>query len=263
MAHEVRLLRVEDVPAAFELSTATGWNQTVADWRRMIELEPRGCFGISSDGELVATTTLLCCGTELAWIGMVLTRADQQRRGHARRLMITALDEAHGRGISCIKLDATDQGRPLYESLGFVGEQAIERWRGSGRAGAGASTGCAEVPAELDREAFGADRMRFLKALGSPAVADRNGYVMSRPGTRARYLGPCVARTPEVAARLISSVLTEEPWFWDLLPGNAEAGRLATEFRFEPVRPLVRMRVGRPIRTRDEWVFGIAGFEAG
>lgn len=262
MAHEVRLLRVEDVPAAFELSMAAGWNQTVADWRRMIELEPRGCFGIDCDGSLAATTTLLCFGTELAWIGMVLTRADQQRRGHARRLMMTALDEAHGRGISCIKLDATDQGRPLYESLGFVGEHAIERWRGPGRAGAGAS-GCAEVPGELDREAFGADRMRFLKAVGSAEAADGDGYVMSRPGSRARYLGPCVARSPEVAARLISSALTEEPWFWDVLPGNAEAARLATEFGFEPVRRLVRMRVGRPIRTRDEWVFAIAGFEAG
>lgn len=261
----VRLLVPQDVPAALELSTAAGWNQTAGDWRRMIELEPEACFGIERDDRLVATTSLLCYGTDLAWVGMVLTHHAYQRLGLARRLVSAALDTARGRGIRTLKLDATDQGQRLYESVGFIAEQPIERWRTVTHAAqcdsAAGFTG--PLPHAFDVEAFGADRSRFLRALGSPAVADEQGYAMARPGSRARYLGPCVARDPHTAGRLIAATLTAGTWFWDLLPANSAAPLLAIESGFQPVRQLVRMRLGPPLRTRDDWVFAIGGFEAG
>jgi predicted GNAT family acetyltransferase len=58
-----------------------GWNQTPEDWRRLIELEPFGCFGFVADERLVATTTLLTYHSDMAWIGMVLTHSDYRRRG--------------------------------------------------------------------------------------------------------------------------------------------------------------------------------------
>lgn len=258
----VRLLTVADVPKALALSTAAGWNQTAEDWQRVIELEPRGCFGIDHEGELVGTTTLLCFGVELAWVGMVLTRKDQQRKGHARRLVTAALDEARGRGVRCVKLDATDQGRPLYANLGFIDEQPIERWAGQGSATSSSLT-AGVIDTHLDSEAFGADRLRFLNALGQPPMVSDGGYVMTRPGTRAKYIGPCVARSPEAAERLIRGALAAGPWFWDLLPSNSAASALCASFGFEPVRHLIRMRFGAPIDKRDDYVFAIAGFEAG
>jgi GNAT superfamily N-acetyltransferase len=259
-----RLLTAADVPAALELSTAAGWNQTAADWERMITLEPEGCFGIDDDGRLAATTTLLCFGDELAWIGMVLTHRDHQRKGLAHRLMCAALDTAQARGVRTIKLDATDQGRPLYLSLGFIDEQPIERWRAEllPRQGAASPPGTA-LPHGLDCEAFGANRARFVEALGKPAACGEDGYIMTRPGTRANYIGPCVAMTSERAAELFVFVLHGGPWFWDLLPDNRAARDLAAQFGFVRVRELVRMRSGPPIRKRDDLVWAIAGFEAG
>ena len=99
-----------------------------ADWERMITLEPLGCFGIEQDDRIVATTTLLTYGRDLAWVGMVSTHAEYQRRGYARQLVTAALELASAREIRSVKLDATDQGRPLYASLGFTDEQPIERW---------------------------------------------------------------------------------------------------------------------------------------
>jgi GNAT superfamily N-acetyltransferase len=258
----VRLLRFADVPAALRLCATAGWNQTAEDWRRMIELEPEACFGVEVEGELVATTTLLCYGADLAWVGMVLTHPDHQRRGYGRQLVSAALDVARARQIPCIKLDATDQGRALYESLGFVVEQAIERWRGPGRSSVPAAR-AGVIPLELDKQAFGADRSRFLQALDSPPTTAENGYVMSRPGAHTRYLGPCIATDRRTAESLISATLAEGTWFWDFLPSNHSAQALTTQFGFERVRRLVRMRVGKPIVTRDDWVFAIAGFEAG
>jgi GNAT superfamily N-acetyltransferase len=256
-----------DVPAAFQLAFAAGWNQTEDDWRRLLLLEPDGCFGIEEGGRLVATATLLCHGREVAWLGMVLTHPDYRRRGFARRLVEETLALANARGIPSVKLDASDAGRPLYLDIGFRDEQPIERWRrepGPLKV-APCSFSIGPADAALDAEAFGADRSRFLAALG-PVSCFSSGFVLHRNGSRARHLGPCVARDGTEAARAIDSIVAScatEPWFWDLLPAHTEAVEIARGLGFAPVRRLTRMLRGAAIRTDDRLVYAIAGFEAG
>lgn len=54
-----------------------------------------------------------------AHIMNVYTNADYRRRGIARQMMGILLDEAKERGVTYVSLDATESGRPLYNSLGF------------------------------------------------------------------------------------------------------------------------------------------------
>src|SRR5580704_9811582 len=155
----LRRLVASDIPAAIGLSEEAGWNQTSEDWRMLIELAPQGCLAIEADGQLAATTTLLCYGRRLAWIGMVLTKKSYRGRGFARRLLTQALSVADQTAIETVKLDATDQGRPLYEKMGFRSEQAVERWTRPGRTGrATGTTDPVERPAEnwriADHRAF-------------------------------------------------------------------------------------------------------------
>ncbi len=49
----------------------------------------------------------------------VYVRDEYRRRGIAREMMKKLLDEAKNRGVTQITLDATESGRPLYQSLGF------------------------------------------------------------------------------------------------------------------------------------------------
>lgn len=49
----------------------------------------------------------------------VYVEPSHRRRGLARELMRLALDEARRRGIRHLVLHATEDGRPLYEGLGF------------------------------------------------------------------------------------------------------------------------------------------------
>lgn len=49
----------------------------------------------------------------------VYTNADYRRQGAARKLVQMLIDEAKEKGVTEISLDATDLGRPLYETLGF------------------------------------------------------------------------------------------------------------------------------------------------
>ena len=94
---EIRLLRESDVAAAMDLKRLAGWNQTEADWRTLLQLEPDGCFAAVLDDQLIGTTTTTRYGSELAWIGMVLVRPDQRRRGIATKLLETALSRRSSR----------------------------------------------------------------------------------------------------------------------------------------------------------------------
>ncbi len=272
----IRLLRPSDIPAAMRLKEAAGWNQTEQDWRNLLEVEPEGCFALECDGVLASTATAVCYGAELAWIGMVLTAPEFRGRGFARRLMQHTLEFLHRRGVAWIKLDATDMGRPLYLQLGFQDEAPIERWALESSDHRNAPPA---LPADflldeaLDREAFGADRGQVLRRLaGWEAVSlPGQGYALARPGSKALHFGPCVCRTPEAARLLLEYFLARHPGrpvFWDLLPGNQAALRLAQELGFHPRRRLVRMVLpgaagAPPLIRNDNLVYAIAGFEYG
>jgi GNAT superfamily N-acetyltransferase len=275
MVTEVRLLTQSDIPACMRLKEAAGWNQTVTDWRNLLALAPDGCFGIECDGELRATTTAVCFAEELAWIGMVLTQHEYQRRGLARRLMEHALEYLRKRSMAWVKLDATELGVPLYESLGFREEGRIERWiRPKGAApGSNFSPGRFAPDADLDREAFGADRSSLLSVLAdikSASIAGM-GFAMGRPGSKAAYFGPCVARSADAARNLAAWFLhqhAEEDVYWDILAANADGVEIARELGFARGRELVRMALSgvknpSPLQNSDPLVFATAGFEFG
>jgi len=267
---KMRRLCAEDIPTATQLSARAGWNQTEEDWRTLLQLSPEGCLAIEVDGHLAATTTLLCYGRRLAWIGMVLTKAEYQRRGFARRLLAHALENADKMGIATIKLDATDQGQPLYESLGFRSEQEIERWSRPGENAAqlpAGRTSMEEVWRDSDSLAFGADRSQLLKRLAqlNPPRSISQSYLCSRPGRVTAYLGPCVSENPRTARRLIEECVLNArcAWSWDLCARNQDAVALARDLGFSPQRHLVRMARGKELREKENAIYGIAGFELG
>jgi N-acetylglutamate synthase-like GNAT family acetyltransferase len=270
----LRRLVASDIPAAIGLSEEAGWNQTSEDWRMLIELAPQGCLAIEADGQLAATTTLLCYGRRLAWIGMVLTRISKRGRGFARRLLTQALAQADQMRIETVKLDATDQGRPLYEKMGFRFEQAVERWSRPASSNSSATTRLVDaLPAgnwrRADRRAFGADRSELLERLSQrsqPSLFIGGSYLLTRSGHHTRYLGPSVCDTPETARALVARALQAEPsqrWSWDLLPNNVAAATIARDLTFTPSRRLQRMVRGNELRAKEEMIYAIAGFELG
>jgi GNAT superfamily N-acetyltransferase len=268
----LRLLTEKDVAAAMELSMEAGWNQTPDDWRMLIQLDSKGCFGVEVEGQLVATTTLLCYGRLLAWVGMVLTRTEWRGRGFARNLLATALARADQLGIATVKLDATEQGQPVYEKVGFRGEQPVERWFREGSSRTGQRTVWQEIlnktSLDLDSEAFGADRSPLLRVLGTRSTisSTTGAYLLSRSGRVSDYIGPCVSRNREAAQRLIEARVhnsSAKSWFWDVISQNREAASLAQELGFKPQRNLLRMVRGKKLSGNDSLIYAIAGFEIG
>jgi GNAT superfamily N-acetyltransferase len=269
----IRRLTPSDIPAALRLTQTAGWNQTAHDWQTLLRLAPETCFALECDGAAVATTTAICYGRALAWIGMVLTDPQHRRRGYARRLLEHALGTLAAREISWMKLDATGMGAPLYRALGFDEECAVERWGRAASPGGGSRAWSYAPCHALDRTAFGADRSSLLEMLAPAGAASlhEEAYAMGRPGSQAAYFGPCVSRSTDAARELLAWFLAghaSEPAYWDLLPGNAAAVRLACENGFQPLRRLLRMvragaRQAPPLAREDSLVFAMEGFECG
>ncbi|MEO8663235.1 MAG: GNAT family N-acetyltransferase [Bryobacteraceae bacterium] len=268
----IRPLLQSDVSGALDLCTAANWNQTAADWERMLALQPDGCWCVERDGRVVATASLVRWGTSLGWIGMVLTAPDQRGQGLARALMNHAIATARAWRIPSVWLDATDMGIALYRSLGFVYECAIERFHRDADTIVGSEAWPTFIPDwKLDEEATGIDRRRLLESLAMvEATSLPGGFVMGRPGARATYCGPLVARTSTTAELLLTTFLLRhqnQPVYIDCLPSNTASVDMVQRYGFRPVRRLTRMSLAlesMPYSTGDRnLVYGIAGFEYG
>ena len=267
---EIRLLFESDIPAAMELKEAAGWNQTEADWRRLLSLEPNGCFGAVKAGRLVGTTTTTIYD-ELAWIGMVLVDPQHRRQGIAAQLMSVALDYLKDK-VRTIKLDATALGQPVYEKFGFEVESEIERWTGtaSGRESQSDVVMDRAALLNLDRLAFNADRSKLIERLIDDScvapVFIRDGYALARSGTRKTYVGPVVASDPQVIETLLDRMLSQlrgREVYVDINKECMEDTRLLSDRGFVKERELIRMVKGGPSKKTSPLVVAIAGPEVG
>ena len=57
----------------------------------------------------------------------VYTRPEHRRKGLARAVMRKLLDDARARELDVVELHATDDGYPLYRSLGFEDDSSTHR----------------------------------------------------------------------------------------------------------------------------------------
>ena len=277
----ISTLEESDVPAALELQSLAGWNQTANDWKRVLRLDRAGSFAARLDGRLVGTTTTLGFGHDLAWIGMVLVHPDFRGRGLGRQLMEAALEHLQRQGVATVKLDATPAGKPLYEKLGFETELAIQRWEGvaTRRAAVGAREardGFLDAVRALDLSAFGLDRSGVMSALVDDAHvapltigADDTprAFALARPGLRADYVGPLVAGDPGDALTLVDAMharLAGKRVYMDVSREFALDDDALTSRGLVRQRDLHRMRLGVPSGLgTSPLVMAIAGPELG
>ncbi len=252
---------------AYALSTEAGWNQTIEDWRRIVALAGRGVYGIERDGRLVATAVGLAYGRELAWIGMVLTAKAYRGQGFARTLMQRAIDDLDAAGVECIKLDATDLGRPVYAKLGFVDERPVSRW--VRKPGESWGEAIAEAPVEYALDGFGVSREALLRSFGGQEsyALPGEGFAFARPGRTAWHFGPCVAQSEAGARRLLGAFLYRhggEASILDLCDDHPHAAAMVAEAGYEPIRRLVRMQRGKQTELGyGPDIYCLAGFEFG
>ena len=237
MPVEYRDLTADDIPAGLRLCRIAGWNQLAADWELFLRLSPRGCRAAVRDGTVVGTVTTVNYDNRFAWVGMVLVDPDARGQGVGTRLLQEAMNLL--RGIPSIRLDATPQGRPVYQRLGFDDEYELCRMQlvgvsadqlDSPLASLSSSPGRTEElsvrpmkaedlarVSEIDRHIFGADRHEILQwalqqspeyawiALSSAGI---EGYCFGRHGFNFDQVGPVHSQNELLSQRLVAACLS-------------------------------------------------------
>lgn len=281
MGLKIRAMTAGDIPLGLELCRLAGWNQTHADWQRLLTLSPDSVFVAEYKDRPCATACATRYGTNTAWIGMVLVHPDFRRRNIGSSLMRHCIECLKTRRVASIKIDASDQGRPVYLRLGFDDERPICRYEGPRPAESRPHPECRAISDDLwpgiaacDVRAFGADRLKLLKLLSGhgPAVAIPGpqgvvGYGFARKGLHASFIGPVVALDIAAAQKIVSTLLSglsEGNVHWDILPDNVAAKNLAAFLGFTVRRRFMRMCLGSPEHSGDlSLVYGTAGLELG
>ena len=279
----IRHLTPNDLGECMELTVTVGWNQLREDWETILSLRPDGCFAACLDGRIVGTATTTAYGDAFGWIGMVIVHPEYRRRGIGRALLEECI--ASLGHCAAARLDATPNGKQLYDGLGFVDEYLFGRYVAARPAIPPPTAGPAPVPmaeADLpevvafDRPAFGTDRSAVLSAwlrrTPDCALVARDGgrivgYCMGRPGLNYATIGPVVARDEGVARALVGVALARigpRPVVLDAFEHSPDFLEWLGELGFAKQRPFIRMYRGinsHPGETGR--VFAVCGPEVG
>jgi len=208
-------MTVHDLAAATELSSEQQWPHRDEDWELFLELG-EGLVA-ERDGKLIGTILGWRFGAKMATIGLVIVSAEAQGQGIGRKLMEAMIGQL---GERTIVLNATEEGLPLYQKLGFVETGVIFQHQGIVQDAPLAELlpgdrvrpkGKADTDlAKLYSAASGMDRQALFEALaanGRTVVLSRKdapvGFAMLRRFGRGWTIAPVVAPDAAGAKALI------------------------------------------------------------
>ncbi|MBL6616751.1 MAG: GNAT family N-acetyltransferase [Reyranella sp.] len=236
----LRPMHAGDLAAMHRLAQQMSWPHRPEDCAQLFTLGA-GIVAVDAAGLTIGVGLRWSFG-DVGTIGLVLVAPDRQGRGIGRALMTALIADS---GSRALMLNATAEGLPLYEKLGFVSTGLVRQHQGRLTAERAlppapdvplrraAPADCAAICA-LDAAVFGADRsalIRRLVASGDAWLVDRAGqpaaFAILRPFGRGTIIGPIVAPSEDDAIALAAVAAKAAP------PGvvradiPAEAERLA------------------------------------
>ena len=152
-------------------------------------------------------------GKHFGRIGLLIVSPDFQGRGIGRIIMEKVIADA---GERTLMLLATEQGKPLYDSLGFQSVGLTQRHQGSYLNPSTASYGVTQANLgdlkeiiALDTRVTGLDRASMIAQMfgvgNTMARKHKNkisGYAINRPFGAGNVIGPLIAETEDDAKTL-------------------------------------------------------------
>ena len=262
----LRSMELSDIGDAMKLSGAEGWNQTERDWKRLIENPGNICKAAELENKIIGTATTMNYSNRVAWIGMVLVDKEFRGKGVSKALLTHLFGEL--KDCKSVKLDATSEGRKVYEKLDFRDEYSIVRMTNpslkelSLAEDEEISPGPVQLKQlqqviALDRLIFGADRTRLIESLVKEypdklRLLERNnlvaGFALGRDGSKYHQIGPVMASSVMDAKMLIGGALknlVNRQVVVDVLCDKKEMISWLNTLGFIEQRRFIRMYKGR------------------
>lgn len=258
-------LRAE-APLVADLLRRAGFGSTVG---RLLDYPFGGrsakVFVAEARAAIVGTASVASFG-RTGWIGALGVEPVARRRGIGGALTERCVTWLHERGAQTVLLYATDQGRPVYERLGFVAEGSATAWRGV----AGARRGLVVrrltdddrvKVLSVDRAATGENRdavIDQLRPLRGVAIDDGDSVmgfaVASAWGSGAAIIG----HDEDVGLALMSAAAAgPEPATLIVPDTNPAAADAVRRWGFARYNTAERMRLGPDPGYVRERVFGM------
>jgi GNAT superfamily N-acetyltransferase len=234
----LRPMHAGDLAALHGLTQQMSWPHRAEDCAQMLALGA-GIAAVDGDGKTIGVGLRWSFGRDVGTIGLMLVAPECQGRGIGRALMNALIAES---GSRALMLNATAEGLPLYEKLGFVSTGLVRQHQGRLSALPPAPDVPLRhaVPADhaalcaLDAAVFGADRSELigrLLASGDAWLVDRAaepaGFAVLRAFGRGAIIGPVVAPGEDEAIALAGAAAKAAPPGVLRIDIPAEAERLA------------------------------------
>lgn len=206
-------MTADDVPAAADVILRGGWGDRRAALAFAVGHPACRLIVAEIDGEIMGTGQAAIHGP-VGWVGNIFVAPERRRRGLGRALTERTIAELEAAGCRSLVLVATEQGRPLYERMGFEVVSWYHTHRASGLPPASPDASIrrlvrpdlAAVQA-LDRTATGEDRGPLLEAFvgreAGWAFADPDGILRAFVQRAPWGGGATIAADPADALRLL------------------------------------------------------------
>ncbi|WP_439875574.1 GNAT family N-acetyltransferase [Bacillus mycoides] len=222
----VERLREEKIEDIVALSSYIGWDYS----REEIEtiLNTGIVYGVVNEREeLIASAAIILYGETLASIGMVIVHRDYKGRGIGKIITDACVKSVSTQ--TSIMLIATDEGKILYEKLGFRAVSYVSKYICNSY---NANYHCVgneeyivnyeerdlEEIIQIDKDAFGTNREEFLKyriiqseqcIVTKDAQQNVLGYGISIQTPENKIIGPVVAKNDTMAMRMVHYLVRE------------------------------------------------------
>lgn len=212
----------EDIPFAVNITDEENWGYMEEDFRRLLDLEPRGCFVAFDQEERMGMLTTTSYN-DIGWIGNVVVRSDRRQERLGSKMVRHAIDYLRSKSVDIIGLYSYVDSVGFYERIGFIESFRVSRFAAIAKASEnrGSCVATGEILpqiSEFDRRFFPGDRSQLLGKMleDFPELflyvkeEDVLGYMLGFCSPRACEIGPwvCDPNRPDLAENLLADLLT-------------------------------------------------------
>ncbi len=260
----LRPFQSKDIAFGMLVKNQANWNQLEQDWEMILQASQGGNYIALQNGLPVGTATTITYSNRFSWVGMVLVDSSKRRSGIGKTLLLGAIE--HAKKLGTVRLDATPDGKKLYDTLGFKVEYTLTRLQSFAKNfdSLHIPFNCqpmkkSDLPAvlKMDQSIFGANRDTILESLfrNKPNLAwvcksnkTIQGYCFGRAGSHFTQIGPLFAKNQETAEALLVSALQSEPntnFIIDSVDAQKSWNQFLKKIGFTIQRPFIRMYLGK------------------
>lgn len=209
-AVRIQPLGHDDIDRCMDLAERVAWPRERAKWELIFSLGPG--FGVVGPGGALSAMVAFPRHEGISFVAMMAVDPREQGKGLGRALLDRAMHEVG----QPLMLYATEEGRPLYERLGFREVDRATKHFGTPRPRLASSERNPVRPAtpqdheaiiDADARGYGVRRSALVRALLARAervvVDDRGGFAIRWSNGHVAVVGPVAAASEDAAIALV------------------------------------------------------------